>query len=186
MRVLFTLTILMLGSTGIFAQIKAPAASPAATISQEVGFSNITIEYNRPQLKGRDMFANLTRVGEVWRTGANMSTRLTITEDISIEGKPVAAGKYSIYSIPGKKDWTIIINNKIQWGTIYNQEDDYLRFTVPTQKNSQKSESFAFYFDDVTEETATLGFKWDNIKVEMNVSAPCPGKGPCPDQGSHG
>jgi len=167
----FTLILLLYYGT-VAAQINTPEASPAATISQVFGFSSVTIEYNRPQLKGRDMFADLTREGEVWRTGANMSTRLTVVEDILIEGKNLSAGKYSIYSIPGKKEWTIIINNKIQWGTIYNQEEDFMRITVPTKISSEKSESFTFYFTNVTEESATLGFTWENTKVEMDLKAP--------------
>lgn len=163
---------LLLGSQSIFAQIKTPDASPASTISQSFGFSNVTIEYNRPQLKGRDMFANLTREGEVWRTGANMSTRLTVSEDVTIEGKNLPAGKYSIYSIPGKKEWTMIINKKIQWGTVYTKEEDFVRFTVPTKKAAEKSESFTFYFSNATEESATLGFTWENTKVEMGMVAP--------------
>ncbi len=72
------ISVLLLCSGTLFGQINTPDASPAATISQGFGFSNVTIEYNRPQLRGRDMFANLTREGEVWRTGANMSTRLML------------------------------------------------------------------------------------------------------------
>jgi len=152
-------------------QIKAPDASPAATLSQVVGFATVTIEYNRPQLKGRDMFAELTREGEVWRTGANMSTRLTTTDEISIEGSKIPAGNYSIYSIPGMKEWTVIINKKIQWGTMYNQEDDLLRVTVPTLKTTATVESFNFYFSKVAEESAMLGFEWGNAKVELKIEA---------------
>ena len=159
-------------STWANAQVKAPRTSPAATVSQTVGFSNVLIEYNRPRLNDRDMFENLTREGEVWRTGANMATRITLDEAVSIEGNQIPAGKYSIYSIPGKKEWTIIINNKIQWGTLYSKEEDFLRFKVPTLKAADKSESFTFYFRNVTEEKAILGFTWENTKVEMNVEAP--------------
>ncbi|MDA0194793.1 MAG: DUF2911 domain-containing protein [Bacteroidetes bacterium] len=172
MKIIFTQLLL----TGIisngFSQIKAPEASPAATISQTIGFASVTIEYNRPQLKGRDMFAELTREGEVWRTGANMSTRLTTTEEIILEGNKISAGNYSIYSIPGKKQWTVIINKKIQWGTVYNKEDDLLRVTVPTLETSRKVESFNFYFSDVTEESAKLGFSWGKAKVEVKIEAP--------------
>lgn len=165
---LFTTGIIGLG----YSQIAAPEASPAATLSQAIGFANVTIEYNRPQLKGRDMFADLTREGEIWRTGANMSTRFTTTDEVSIEGNKIPAGNYSIYSIPGKKEWTVIINKKIQWGTGYNQEDDLLRVTVPTLKTSDKVEAFIFYFSAVTEESATLGFAWGNSKVEVKIEAP--------------
>ncbi len=170
-QTVFTLVLLFFSGT-VFAQIKTPELSPAATVSQGFGFSTVTIEYNRPQLKGRDMFAVLTREGEVWRTGANMSTRLTVIEDITIEDENLPAGKYSIYSIPGKKEWIIIINKKIQWGTEYSKEEDFIRIKVPTLKASEKSESFTFYFTNVTEEGATLGFAWENTKVEMGLKAP--------------
>ena len=168
----FLICLMAIITSNLMAQIKTPEASPAATITQNIGFSTATIEYNRPQLKGRDMFGNLTREGEVWRTGANMSTRLTISEGMTIEGMNLPAGQYSIYSIPGKKEWTIIINNKIQWGTVYTQEEDFLRFSVPTKKSAEKQESFTFYFANVTEESATLGFAWENTKVEMAFEAP--------------
>ena len=168
----FTL-VLTTGIIGIgYCQIKVPEASPAATISQAIGFANVSIEYNRQQLKGRDMFADLTREGEVWRTGANMSTRLTTTGETLIEGNKIPAGNYSIYSIPGKKVWPVIINKKIQWGTGYSQEDDFLRVTVPTLNSPNKVESFNFYFSAVTEESANLGFSWGNSKVEVKIEAP--------------
>lgn len=167
------LTLSLILTTGlIFGQIKIPDASPAATISQTVGYSDVTVEYNRPQLNGRDMFANLTREGEVWRTGANMATRLTVSEELMIEDQKLPAGKYSIYSIPGKKEWTVIINKKIQWGTIYTEEEDFLRLKVPTQKAPEKSESFTFSFRDVTQEGAVLSFAWENSRVDMKLSYP--------------
>lgn len=169
-KTILSMVLLLCGET-LFAQIKTPDASPAATISQAFGFSKITIEYNRPQLKDRDMFANLTREGGIWRTGANLATRLTLEGDMTLEGKTLPPGKYSIYSIPGKKEWTVIFNKKIQWGTLYNQEEDFLRITVPTLKAVEKSESFTFYFSDVTEESAILGFAWENTKVEMQLTA---------------
>jgi len=172
MKYSILLSTLILISNIIFGQIKAPDASPAATIIQNVGFTKVTLEYSRPQLKGRDMFADLTREGEVWRTGANMSTKLTLSEEITVEGNAIAAGEYSIYSIPGKKEWTIIINKKVSWGTQYDESEDLLRFNVPTQKSAGKVESFAFYFDDVTEESGTLGFAWGNAKVEMKLESP--------------
>jgi tetratricopeptide (TPR) repeat protein len=152
-----------------YAQIKTPAASPSATLKQTIGFTDVTIEYSRPRLRERDMFTDLTRIGEVWRTGANMSTKITFSTDIALEGNQIPAGEYSIYSIPGKNDWTIIINKKISWGTDYDEKEDFLRFSVKTQQSPVKAESLTFYFANVTENSGTLGFTWENTKVEMNL-----------------
>ena len=164
-----TSTLALLLSLLTYGQIKTPAASPSSTLKQTIGFTDVTIEYSRPRLRNRDMFTDLTRVGEVWRTGANMSTKISFSTDISLEGNQIAAGEYSIYSIPGKNEWTIIINKKISWGTTYDQEEDFLRFSVPTLKTQEKAESFTFYFAEVTESSGTLGFTWESTKVEMKL-----------------
>jgi len=154
-----------------FAQVTIPNASPAASIKQTIGYTEVTIEYNRPSLRNRDMFEDLTREGEVWRTGANMATRLTLSDKITIGGKELSPGKYSIYSIPGKKEWTIIINRKISWGTQYDEKLDLVRIKVPTLKSKENHESFTFYFSNTTEDSAILGFAWENTKVELSLNA---------------
>ena len=164
-----TSTLILLISCLAYAQIKTPAASPSATLKQTVGFTDVTIEYSRPRLRERDMFTDLTREGEVWRTGANMSTKITFSTDIVLEDNQIPAGEYSIYTVPGKNDWTIIINKKISWGTTYDQKEDFLRFSVPTLQTEEKVESFTFYFANVTESSGTLGFTWENTKVEMKL-----------------
>ena len=164
-----TSTLVLLISCLAYAQIKTPAASPSATLKQTVGFTDVTIEYSRPRLRERDMFTDLTREGEVWRTGANMSTKITFNTDIVLEDNQIPAGEYSIYTVPGKNDWTIIINKKISWGTTYDQKEDFLRFSVPTLQTKEKVESFTFYFADVNSSSGTLGFTWENTKVEMKL-----------------
>lgn len=157
--------------TSIHSQINIPPASPSASVSQSIGFSNVTINYSRPGLKGRDMFKILTREGEVWRTGANMCTILSADGDIYIEDNRIPAGKYSIYSIPNKDTWTLIINNKISWGTQYDSKEDFLRIPVKTLSSNEYINSFGFYFDHVDGESAIMGFAWGNTKVEFNVKA---------------
>ena len=148
----------ILTQSSFFAQVTIPDASPAASIKQTIGYTEVTIEYNRPSLRNRDMFEDLTREGEVWRTGANMATRLTLSDKITVGGKELSPGKYSIYSIPGKKEWTIIINRKISWGTQYDEKLDLVRIKVPTLKSKENHESFTFYFSNTTEDSAILGF----------------------------
>ncbi|MGY5356077.1 DUF2911 domain-containing protein [Wenyingzhuangia sp. IMCC45467] len=172
MKTTKTLTILFICIfNNLFCQINIPPASPSASISQSIGFSNVSINYSRPALKGRDMFKILTREGEVWRTGANMCTILSTDGDIYIEGNKIPTGKYSIYSIPDKDTWVIIINNKISWGTQYDPTEDFIRIPVKTLNSNEYTESFGFYFDDVDGESAIMGFSWGNTKVELNVKA---------------
>lgn len=170
MKIKFTL-LLIFSLSSLFAQINIPPASPLASVSQTVGFSNITINYSRPALKNRDMFKILTREGEIWRTGANMCTILSTDGDIYIEGHKIPAGKYSIYSIPDKEIWTLIINHKISWGTQYDAKEDFIRIPVKTSNSSEYTESLVFYFDDVDGESAIMGFAWGNSKIEFDVKA---------------
>lgn len=152
-----------------FAQIKTPLTSPAATISQVIGFTDIKIEYNRPQLKERDLYKDLTREGAIWRTGANMCTRLTLTDEIYIEDNLIPQGNYSLYSMRTGDDWTLIINKKISWGTTYDEKEDFLRIKVPVGKYTATHESHTFYFSNVTEETGILGFAWGEANVEFKL-----------------
>ncbi|AOW19726.1 DUF2911 domain-containing protein [Urechidicola croceus] len=153
----------------MYAQIIRPQASPAATIKQTVGLTDVTIDYSRPLLKGRDMFQDLTKIGKVWRTGANMCTQLTLSADIDIEGITVPEGKYSIYSIPGEESWKVIFNKKISWGTEYDENQDFIRINVPSVKSTITHESFTFYFSDVTQNSANLGFVWGDTQVELKL-----------------
>jgi len=152
-----------------WAQIKIPAASPASTLKETVGLTDITVEYSRPSMQGRDLFTDLTPVGKVWRTGANLSTKITFSGDVILNGNAIPAGTYSMYSIPDEHQWTVIINKKISWGTEYDSTQDFLRVKVPTIINKENIEVFTFYMIPVTDVSAVLGFKWGNIRVEMSM-----------------
>lgn len=91
------------------AQIKTPPASPLCKINQEVGLIKVDVEYSRPSAKGRRIFGELVPFGQMWRTGANASTKITLSDDAMIGGVAVKKGTYAIYATPGEKDWTIII-----------------------------------------------------------------------------
>jgi len=107
---IFFVLLLMGSISSSFAQqIQMPQASPSAKIAQQVGLSNVTVDYSRPSTKGRKIFGELVPFGEVWRTGANGATLLTFSTDVMISGKNVPAGQYALYSIPGKSEWTMIL-----------------------------------------------------------------------------
>src|SRR6476660_9378734 len=124
-KILAGLCLLIITSTAN-AQSLTPAPSSSQTIEQSFGLGKVTLNYSRPNMKGRKVFGDLVPFGAVWRTGANTATTLTFSEDVSIAGQKVPAGKYALFTIPGQQEWTIIINKtNQQWGSYaYNQADD--------------------------------------------------------------
>lgn len=159
-------------STATLAQERGneePRTSPNATVSQTIGTTDITITYGRPSVNNRTIFGDLVPYGDVWRTGANESTALVVSDDVTIEGNKLKAGTYSLYTIPGKDEWTIIINSKLSWGTQYDKSKDVLRFTVEPKKDDFR-ERLLFYFEDVSEVSATVVLHWDTIKVPFTIN----------------
>src|ERR1039457_2756435 len=112
--------------------IEFPAASPACTLKQRVGLTDITVVYSRPSVKGRTIFGGIVPYGTVWRAGANQATKISFSTPVKLEGNEIPAGNYSLFAIPGEPEWTIIINkNTNQWGAFqYNTNDDLVRFKV--------------------------------------------------------
>ena len=107
--------------------------SPNATVSQTIGTTDVMVTYGRPGIKGRDV-KNLIHDdanGDIWRTGANESTVIVLSDDVMIESEEVPAGTYSIYTLPGDDEWEIIINKKLSWGTQYDEAEDVVR--VPAE-----------------------------------------------------
>ena len=146
-------------------------ASPAATASGKVGEANITIKYSSPSVKGRQIWGGLVPYNKVWRTGANLATVLETDKDIKIEGKALAAGKYSVYAIPGEKEWIIIINSQTgQWGitrageTTEDPAKDVLRVTVKPKKSASANERLLFTINN-------KGFilSWENLDVPVSI-----------------
>lgn len=153
------------------AQIRMPQVSSLQTVIQEFGLGTVTIKYSRPNVKGRNVFTDLAPYGNVWRTGANSATVITFSENVTLEGKPVIAGEYGLFTIPGKDAWTIILNKgSKQWGAYeYKEADDVLRFQVKAGKLADKAETFTIGFTEVLPTTAKLNLMWDDTKVSINM-----------------
>lgn len=145
--------------------------SPSAVAGQTIGLTKVEITYGRPSVNDRVLFANegLAPFGEVWRTGANESTVVTFSDDVFVEGELIEAGVYSIYSIPGENEWTIIINDKLSWGTQYDEAEDRVRFQV-TPEESHFVEQMLIYFEDVTVESGTLYIHWGTTRVPVELA----------------
>lgn len=162
----------LLHTQNIIAQgLKLPAASSKQVVTQDLGISQITLSYARPNVKGRQIFGGLEPFGQVWRTGANEATTLTFSGDVLIDGEKIPAGTYGLFTIPDKNEWTVILNkNAQQWGAYtYEEANDVLRFKVKPEKTATKIETFAISFPEVTENKAKLSVAWENTAVSFDI-----------------
>jgi Protein of unknown function (DUF2911) len=152
--------------TTLSAAIGQAKTSPEATVEGKIGAANVKIVYCQPSAHGRKIMGGLVPYGEVWRTGANAATTIEFDKPVKIEGKDLPAGKYSLFTIPGEKEWTIIINKVAkQMGAYeYKKEDDVLRVTAKPTKTSSMVETFNISLgkDDVQ-------MKWENTAVAFKV-----------------
>jgi hypothetical protein len=153
------------------AQINTPQPSPLYTESGVIGLAEVTITYSRPSLNGRTAFGDLVPYNDLWRAGANASTKISFSDDVVVSGNEIKAGQYAIYVIPTTKEWTIILNSNVTlWGTAgYSDKEDVARFTVPTTKTASKVETFTMAFSDFTLNTSKLNISWENTKVSFTI-----------------
>jgi hypothetical protein len=144
--------------------------SPKAEVMQTVGFTDVSIVYSRPGVKGRTIWGKLVPYDAVWRAGANEATKITFTTDVTIEGKKLKKGSYSFFAIPGKNEWTIIFNKVAdQWGAFeYNESEDALRVKVKTEKASWQ-EWLSYTINKVSNTSAVIRLEWEKIKVPFKV-----------------
>lgn len=164
---------LVLG-TSVFAQeLKLPAMSPTSTVSQDFSTSKIEITYSRPSMRGRKIFGDLVAFGNVWRTGANAATKVTFGEDVQIGGATVKPGSYSLYTIPGEKEFVVVINkNTGSWpGEEFPKADDIVRFSVPALKTSSTVETFSIDIGNITFSSCTIDIMWENTAISIPVKA---------------
>jgi Protein of unknown function (DUF2911) len=154
--------------------LKTPTLSPFSKITQEIGLTEITLEYSRPSAKGREVFGELVPYDKIWRTGANASTKISLTESAHIGGKPIGPGTYALYTIPGKDKWTVIIhaNTKMRSlaGDVYKQENDVFRFDVVPQQTTNYIETFTLQFTDLTTNSLNLQLLWEHTLVKIPIT----------------
>ncbi|MBN2732702.1 MAG: DUF2911 domain-containing protein [Balneolaceae bacterium] len=149
---------------------KEARPSPNAAVSQTIGTTQVVVTYGRPGVKGRTIFGDLEAYGEVWRTGANEATAVTFSNDVTVEGKELKAGTYSLYTIPGENTWTVIFNSKQSWGTEYDESKDVLRVEVQPEQGPMM-EWFMIYFENLGNNTADMVLHWNKTKVPVTIEA---------------
>jgi len=168
-------------ATGLFAQSPAPKIdfpdpSPAATVKQRVGLTDIEINYYRPSMRGRKIFGGLQPYGEIWRTGANNATKVTFSTAVKFAGADVPAGSYALFTIPGETEWTVILNKVTgQWGAYsYDEKNDLVRVKARPFALPLPVETFVITFNHVEEGSALLELAWDKtlipVKIEVDIA----------------
>lgn len=145
--------------------------SPIAISSVSYQGAYIKVVYGQPYRRGRTIFGELEPYGEVWRTGANEATEITITDTVLMGSEAVYPGTYSLFTIPKEDSWTIILNRDLGlWGAFdYNENRDYKRIDFPVQKLEEPIEAFTIQFSQPKNNTTTLSFKWDVVQVDVPI-----------------
>lgn len=197
----FAATLVLLATQYALAQtpLRLPRPSQKATVMQTIGVTDVTITYSRPGVKGRRIFgdpvasqagtkgeatlddqnarpkdAPIVPWGHVWRSGANEATQFVITDDVLINGQKLAAGSYSLHTIPTKDEWTIVFNGTAnQWGSFnYDPAKDTLRVKVKPQWVNDNQEWLEFSFPAVTPNSAQVLIRWEKVAVPFTVEVP--------------
>ena len=189
--------ILFSAAVSVLAQatgIRAPRPSQKASVMQTIGVTDVTITYSRPGVKGRKIWGDppaelaagtatlddqnkrpkdmvIVPYGHVWRTGANEATQFEVTDEVLINGQKLPAGSYSLHTIPGKDEWTIVFNGTAnQWGSFnYDEKKDTLRVKAKPEWLTENQEWLSYSFDPVTDNTAQVNIRWEKLRVPFTV-----------------
>lgn len=165
--------ILIIFLTSYLVAQELPQPSPKAIVEQRVGLTDITITYSRPGVKGRIIWGDLVPYDKIWRTGANKAVEFKVSDAIEVNGIKLDSGAYSLFTIPSKEEWTVIINKNTElWGADdYKDSEDMLRFKVKPQP-VPPVERMLFTIDNVTDEgTADISLSWEKLKISFPVQA---------------
>ena len=194
----FAVLFVLCFAASAFAQITVPRPSQKASVTQTVGVTDVTITYSRPGVKGRKIWGDplpaqtakgeatldnqnerpkdavIVPYGHVWRTGANEATMFVVSDDVLINGQKLAAGTYSLHTVPTKDEWTIVFNGTAnQWGSFnYDPAKDTLRVKAKPQWVNDNQEWLAFTFDPVGDDSAQVNIRWEKIVVPFTIKVP--------------
>ena len=145
--------------------------SPMQMVMTNVGENHVHIEYHSPSKRGRQIFGGLVAYGEVWVTGAHNATSIRFSKDVEIGGVKITEGKYALFTIPGKKEWTVIINKN--WdqhlADEYDEAEDMVRFTVTPEALEKSVESLTYEVIPEGNDTGTVAISWDDVRISFEL-----------------
>lgn len=154
-----------------FGQLNLPNASPDQEFKQQVGFTEVQIKYSRPSARGRLIFGDLVPYDQLWRTGAHDATTIWFSDSIKINGVNIPSDTFSLFTIPGKTEWTIILNKvpEMHGTSDYAEANDQLRFKVKSEKAPRFYETFTIEINDFTKDGAFAYLLWENTQVKFPI-----------------
>jgi hypothetical protein len=169
-RIHIAITLIFALCAGVLAQ-QAPASPPAKAECKFSDGKTITVNYSSPRAKGRKIFGGLVPYDQVWRTGANEATAFVTTSALTVEGKEVPAGSYTIFTVPAKDKWTLIINKHTgEWGIPYHYESEELaRVPMSASSTSSPVENFTIAFDQ-SGNACTMNLSWENTQASIKLT----------------
>ena len=175
MKKVIVLLALIIANFAIEAQVKTPQPSPKATLEQVVGLTTVNLEYSRPSTKGRTVFGDLVPFGKVWRTGANANTLISFSDDVTIDGKSLPKGKYSLFTLPKADNWEIIFYKTTDnWGNPeeWKETDVALRANAKPILTDRKVETFTIGINNVSNDSGDLEISWEKTLVALKFEVP--------------
>lgn len=172
LTLLSTLLAIGLQASGARAEFVPPRPSPSATTSQTVGTTNLTVTYSRPGVKGRAIWGALVPYDSTWRTGANEPNAFVTSDTIMVGGQRLAAGKYSILTIPRRGEWTVIFSSQkdLQGAANHDPKQDALRITATPDTSQSHTEWMWLGFEDLTPNSASLVLRWQRLRLAVPIA----------------
>ncbi|QNM86013.1 DUF2911 domain-containing protein [Polaribacter pectinis] len=155
------------------ARIASPAPSPFSTLEQKVGLTDVTIEYSRPNMRGRTIFGDLVPYGKTWRTGANANTKVTFSTDVTVNGTNVEKGSYALYTVPNQKSWDIMLYSDANNSGLPKEWDDakvVAKVSAEVVKMPMNIETFTITLDDLTNNSGVIGLLWEDVYVGLPIT----------------
>ena len=171
MKTSLTFAALLLMASVARADLELPRPSPGAKVVQTVGLTDITVDYSSPGVKGRKIWGGVVPYDQMWRAGANQATKITFSKDVTFADKPVSAGSYAFFVIPGKGAWTVVLNKRADQAGIgrdYKADQDLLRVQL-TPKPAPFRERLAYQITDFTDDKASLNLEWEKLRLSIPI-----------------
>jgi TolA-binding protein len=172
----FVIGVLIALSAAAQPAVRMPDQSPAASVGQTIGITDVNLTYHRPAVNKRKIFGALVPYGVLWRAGANQNSTIAFSTPVKVEGQALPAGTYGLFMIPGQAQWTVVFSKFTDdWGTYnYDQSEDAARVTVTPQTMNDNQERMAFTFDDLTSNSATASLRWEKLRVPFKIEVDVP------------
>lgn len=171
MKTPITILSLAILTAAASAQVKAPQPSPGASVTQTIGITDVTVTYSRPGVKTREIWGKVVPFGEVWRTGANLSTNIKFSENVTIGDKVVPAGEYAFFAIPQKEEWTLILSKRAsQAGSSeYKEAEDLMRWTAKPEA-APMTEWLMYTITPDGPDAGIVSLQWEKLKVSFKFT----------------